>query len=300
MTCLIMKNWIWWWRQNWNGATISIRTSKRGPPISQRRVRLLIWSTKLPSVEPRQDKNGGKLLHRAGRLKIVFSGKQLGLVQEETLVVFYTRMPRETVRTTWDEVERRKKFALGASMLFSTESEETDWREKIEQSKGQSCDWSWKFLVYCGQDEKYRRVILDIIPYVVVASLETDAFMAIVACFDMLTVKGNPARVRKKRGFSRSSCFSEKKKRSKVVYLKTQIQRNLFHGKLKNWDWTLRRDTPGNSWDAPGTKLKFGKEKGNLEAWSKKVNLMSEILARPVLRNSHLRKPHDKQVVPAK
>ena len=46
-------------------------------------------------------------------------------------------------------------------------------------------------------------------------------------------------------------------------------------------------------------KIEFGNEKGNLEALSKKVNLMSEILARPVWRN-HLRKPHDKQVVSAK
>ena len=36
-----MKNWIWWWRQNWNGATI-----------------LLVWSTKLPSVEPWQEEKG--------------------------------------------------------------------------------------------------------------------------------------------------------------------------------------------------------------------------------------------------
>ena len=54
------------------------------------------------------------------------SGRQSGLVQEETLVVFYTRMPRETVRTTRDEVEIRKKFSPRASILFSTESEETD------------------------------------------------------------------------------------------------------------------------------------------------------------------------------
>ena len=47
----------------------------------------------------------------------------MGLVQEETHVVFYTRMPRETVRTTWDEVVRRKKFSPKASILFSTESE---------------------------------------------------------------------------------------------------------------------------------------------------------------------------------
>ena len=39
-----------------------------------------------------------------------------------------------------DEVEIRKKFSPRASILFTTESEETDWRKKLEQSKGQS----WK------------------------------------------------------------------------------------------------------------------------------------------------------------
>ena len=56
-----------------------------------------------------------------------------------------------------------------------------------------------KFLVYGGQDEKDRRVIIDIIPCVVVTSLETDAFVAIVAYFDMLMVRGNPARGREKK-----------------------------------------------------------------------------------------------------
>ena len=45
---------------------------------------------------------------------------------------------------------------------------------------------------------------------------------------------------------------------------------------------------------------KFGKEKGHLEALSKKVNLMSEILARRSLRKEHRRKPHDKKSAPAK
>ena len=75
------------------------------------------------------------------------------------------------------------------------------------------------------------------------------------------------------------------------MYLKTRRQRILFTGKLESWDWTLRRDTPEN--------FQEGK-KGNPEAPSKKATLMSKILARPVLRNNHLRKPHDKQVVPAK
>ena len=53
-----------------------------------------------------------------------------------------------------------------------------------------------------------------------------------------------------------------RKKRSKVVYLKNQIRRILFYGKLENWDWTLIRDTPWNSQDAPGTKLKIREWKG--------------------------------------
>ena len=63
---------------------------------------------------------------------------------------------------------------------------------------------------------------------------------------------------------------------------------------------TLRRDTPQNSQDAPGTKLEFGTEKGHLEELSKMASLMREILARPGLRNEHLRKPQDKKIVPAK
>ena len=49
-----------------------------------------------------------------------------------------------------------------------------------------------------GKTKKYRRVIIDILPCVVITSLETDAFMAFVACFDMLTVSRNAARGREK------------------------------------------------------------------------------------------------------
>ena len=59
------------------------------------------------------------------------------------------------------------------------------------------------------------------------------------------------------RRYSKNSWYHGKK-RSKVVYLKIQIQWILFYGALENWDWTPRRDTPWNSQDAPGTKLKFG------------------------------------------
>ena len=69
---------------------------------------------------------GRKILTPSGRLENVFSGRQLGLVKEEMLVVFHTRMPRETVRTTWNEVVIRKKFSPRASILCSTENEESE------------------------------------------------------------------------------------------------------------------------------------------------------------------------------
>ena len=46
-------------------------------------------------------------------------------------------------------------------------------------------------LFFGRQDEKYRRVIIGIIPCVLVTSLDTDAFVAFVACIDMLMVRSN-------------------------------------------------------------------------------------------------------------
>ena len=134
-----------------------------------------------------------------------------------------------------------KKISPWTSIFLSAESEYTDWRGKVEQSKGQSCDGSWESLVYGCQDEKYRRATFDIIPCAVVTSLETDAFMAIVACIDMM-VRGNPARGREEG--TQGSVAILRRQTSKVVYPKILIQGILFNGKLKNRDWTLRRDTP--------------------------------------------------------
>ena len=65
-------------------------------------------------------------------------------------------------------------------------------------------------LRYCFS-EKDRRVIIDIIPCVVVTSLETYASMAFVAYFDMLTVRRNPARGRKEGTQGAVAILKEKK-----------------------------------------------------------------------------------------
>ena len=168
-------------------------------------VRLPIWSTKLQSVESWQQERG-KIIALSGRLEHVSSERQLGLVQEETLVVFSTRMLRETVRqcgSGW-----RKKISLGASILFSTAGERTDWREKLKQSRGLRLEL--KSLVYGWQHVQDRRVIIGIIPCVVVTSLETDAFMAIVASCWWLE---ETQREVEKRRYSRSSCYFKEKKK---------------------------------------------------------------------------------------
>ena len=73
---------------------------------------------------------------------------------------------------------------------------------------------------------------------------ETGAFVAFVAFFRHAGWEVTSARVREKKVLKAQLLLWEKKQTSKVVFLKTQIQWVLFYGKLKNWDWTLRRDTP--------------------------------------------------------
>ena len=146
----------------------------------------------------------------------------------------------------------------------------------------------------CLLRARYRRVII-IIPCAVVTSLETDAFMVIVACF---MVRGNPARGREEGTQGSVAFLNERKKRPRLCISK--LGSNEFYS-TESWRIGIERfgethlKFPGCIWH----ETKFEKEKVNLEALSKKVNLMSEILARPVLRNEHLRKPHYKQVVPA-
>ena len=205
----------------------------------------------------------------------------LGLVQEETLVVFYACTPRETVRTTWNEVEIREKFSPRASIRFSTESEETDWRKSLNSMKASSSTEAQNSLSIAG---KMKNIVVCLSTSSRVSWLQVwkhMPFLAIVANADMLMVKGNSARGREKKVLDDQLLFW-KKKTSKVAYLKTQIQWILLYKKV--------------AWH----KIGFGKEKGNLEASSKTVNIMSEILARPSLTNNHLRKLYDKQIVPAK
>ena len=70
-------------------------------------------------------------------------------------------------------------------------------------------------------------MIIDIIPYVVVTSLETDAFTAVVAYFDMLTVRGNPAARSKKEGTQGTVAIMRRKKKGPRLCI-SKIRSNEF------------------------------------------------------------------------
>ena len=98
---------------------------------------------------------------------------------------------------------------------------------------------------------------------------------------DKLMVRATSARGRKE---GTQGTVAILKKSPRLCISRLRYNEFVFCGKLKNWDWTLRRHLKfsGCTW----YKFNSGREKGNLEALSKKVNLMSEILARPGRRNT--------------
>ena len=135
----------------------------------------------------------------------------LGLVQEETLVVFYACTPRETVRTTWNEVEIREKFSPRASIRFSTESEETDWRKSLNSMKASSSTEAQNSLSIAG---KMKNIVVCLSTSSRVSWLQVwkhMPFLAIVANADMLMVKGNSARGREKKVLDDQLLFWKKK-----------------------------------------------------------------------------------------
>ena len=125
---------------------------------------------------------------------------------------------------------QRRKGKEQASSSVPTGKGQTD--VKSSTSPEASPATRAKILCLWEQDVKDRHVIFDILPCVVITSRETGAFVAIVACIDMLMVRSNLSARSRKECTQGAVAILREKKRSKVVYLKIQIQRSLFCGKL--------------------------------------------------------------------
>ena len=109
-----------------------------------------------------------------------------------------------------------------------------------------------------------RRVSFGIFLCVKITSLKKDAYMAT-----------KPSKKSKKGGAKDQLRFG-RSLYNWVVYLKILIRENLFYVNLENWG----RNTPSNSPKALGTNSKFGKGGVHREELSKRVRLMSVVLAR--------------------
>ena len=136
---------------------------------------------------------------------------------------------RETLRKEVGDARRSRQEQASSSMPKVKEQTDVKSSNSLEASPATGAK---KTLVYERQDEKDHREIIGIIPCVVVTSLETDAFVAPIAYFDMLMVRRNRERARERKVLKEQLLFWGKK-RSKVVYLKTQIQWILFFRKAR-------------------------------------------------------------------
>ena len=301
-----MKNWIWWWRQNWNGATISIRTSKRGSAPKSRKlerktdfsegIRLLVWSTnifvrtKLESVEPWQ-KETGNILTPSGKTGECFQRKTIGSCSRRDICSFlhtHATRDRETKREKVGEDARRSRLEQASSSAPKVK-EQTD--VKSSNSLEASPATGVKKSLFIESDmQKDRRVIIGILPCVVLTSLETDALMAVVAFFDMLMVRRDLPRGREKNVLKKQLLFWREKKNPRLCISKLRSNEFYSTESWRNWDWTLRRDTIEILRMQLGTELKFEKR---WPSWAKSLRAR-------FLRNNSLEKPHDTQVVPAK
>ena len=176
-------------------------------------------------AKARNKRKGRKNLTLSGRLKNVFCGKQFGLDQEETLVVFYPRMPRETVRTTWNEVWRyaRNSHLEQAYPSVPKVKKQTDGKSLNSLKASPETRAQNNSLSMVG---KMKKIVAQLSTSSRVSWLQVSkqmhSWLSLPMC-DMLKVRSNLRSEVEKRRYSRISCHSEGKK-SKVVYLKTQIQ----------------------------------------------------------------------------
>ena len=178
----------------------------------------------------RQLKERDKIPSPSGRQESALSARKMVLVQKETLVVFYIRTRREPERNQRKE-RRIQEYQASNQPLITSEGEKVKGkhpllyrREKDGQTTNARKVWrpdlrlELKFLVYVGQDVENRRVIIDILSCVVITSLETDASMAAIACFDMLMVRWNSARGRRARVLKEQLRHWKKKKVQGCVF----------------------------------------------------------------------------------
>ena len=228
--------------------------------------------------------------------------EQLGLVQEETLVVFHTRSthayhgrPRGQRGMKWRDARN--------SLTWSKHTlQYRKWRNRLTWKA-----WTVQRPVLRLKPKipdllrtRWKRSSCDSRHHPVCRGYKSwNRCIHGYRCLFRHADGNEKPSARSRRRYSRISCCSERNKKLSRLRISRLRSNELYS--TESWRIGIERfggthlKFSGCTW----YKLNSGKKKANLQALSKKVNLMSEILAGPVLTNNHLRKPHDKQVVPA-
>ena len=142
-----------------------------------------------------------------------------------------------------------------------------------------------------GEGQKSSKESAGILPCVRITSLNENRRVHGDKChFRHVEAEGKPSKKSKKGGAKGSVEILKG-----VQTIGLCISRFLSKKVIENWD----RNTPSNSPKAPGTILKFGKERVHGEELSKSVRLMSEVLARRNSGKDHMRRPCTKKDAPA-
>ena len=223
----------------------------------------------------------------------------MGHVQGENLVVFYICLPREAVRQRREEVRN----ARGSIIKPATGNREHGRKDK-EQASSSGPKVKEQTDVKSSKSQKTSLATRAKIPFLWRAKCKRSScdyrhppvchtFKSGNRCIHgqrclvrNADVRRNPVAVLRRKVQGCASRNSDPKK--SILRKAGQVRLNASARHTIKFSHAL------------GTKFEFGKENGNVEEFSKKVNIMSEILAHPGLRNEHLRKPQDKKIVPAK
>ena len=188
-----------------------------------------------------------------------------------------------------------------ASILFSTESERHRLTESLNSLKASPATKAENSLSMVGKMKNIA--VWSSSSSSSRVSLITSSWNRCIHGYRCLYRRAEgeqkPQREVETRRYSRISCYSENKT-SKVVYLKSRIQWILFCGKLKNWDWTLLRDTPEilrmhlvQDWTRKRQIQSGGIIPKRWTSWAKSLRAW-------FWGTTIVSKPHDKQILPAK
>ena len=206
--------------------------------------------------------------------KKVFSGRQLGLVQEETLVVLDTHATGDREDNVGWSGETQEKSHPEQEYSSVPKVKETDCRKSLNSPKASPVTEAENSLSMVGKMKIF-------VVWLSTSSRVSRCIHGYRRSWLSSDGKSNLS-TRSRRRYSRSSCYSNGKKSPRLCISGSDPMNSILrkveelglngkHQKILRCTWY---------------KTEFGREKGNLEALSKKVNLMSEILARPVLRRN--------------